>query len=96
MTLNLTPPPPMSAEEAEAARLAEQIDSGQAEDGKEAFTARLPARFAAYLRERAAYHGEAPNDHLARILRQFWQNDDWRLTDTRPREADGSAGSGKR
>lgn len=57
-----------------------QADATQAaaEEG-ERFSVLLAPRHAAYLRARAAAHGEAPERHLEGILRRFRaHHDDWR------------------
>lgn len=43
------------------------------------FTITLKPQFAAYVRERAADHGETPEQHIPVIVMRFWQQfDEWR------------------
>lgn len=48
-----------------------------------AYTVVLDAHFAAWLEARAAAHGQAPGEHAAALLRQFWaSHDHWRHQDS--------------
>lgn len=59
-----------------------------------AFPVRLEALFAQWLTDRARAFGEPPEEHAARILRQFWaQHDDWRHAQA---EAAGLSGTTRR
>lgn len=39
----------------------------------------LEGVFLEWVQARAAAHGEPPGDHIARLLRQCWQTDPWRV-----------------
>lgn len=49
-----------------------------ADNGRVPLVLALPERFALYLAQRAAAHGETPERHAETIIRRFWQNDEWR------------------
>lgn len=62
----------------------------------ESFAVSLPPRFAEYLRRRAEAHGHAVNEHLAGIVRWFWQQDTWRQSFTAPAGPGQGAGTSLR
>lgn len=51
---------------------------------REAFDCRLAPRHAAYLKARAAAHGQTTAQHLESILRAFYATDTWRAQMTAP------------
>jgi len=65
-----TPKPPEPAAKQEP-RAPTEAEIGPENDGREAFTIRLQPRHAAWLRDRAARHGEAVERHLETIVRNF-------------------------
>ncbi len=75
----------------QAGTIAELDTAGRASPNQ--FVVELQQRFADYLRARAAAHGEDPNQHLARIVREFWANhDEWRRTQIGGLSRPGGAG----
>lgn len=50
----------------------------------ELVTVPLPPRFMAYVRTRAEAFGEDVPQHVATMVRAFWQNDPWRHLGTAP------------
>lgn len=58
-------------------------DTAQTEAAAQAdpnmFVVRLKTQHADYIRRRAAAHGETPEQHINRIVMQFWaHHDEWR------------------
>lgn len=49
---------------------------------RQAFIVHLPPRFAAYVANRATAHGQEVSEHLAGMVRWFWQHDIWRQQPT--------------
>ena len=49
---------------------------------RQAFIVHLPPRFAAYVASRAEAHGQDVSEHLAVMVRWFWQQDIWRQQPT--------------
>ena len=62
----------------------------------ETFAVSLPPRFAMYVRSRAAAHGQTESDHLATMIRWFWQHDLWRQQPTAPTGPGQPAGTSRR
>ncbi len=68
----------LAADQALAARQAEDAARDAEIRAANTFTVTLKPMHADYLRRRAADHGQSPDQHMAQIVMQFWQHDEWR------------------